>query len=158
MNKSEYAKSLKILNLPSSAKLSAIKKSYRKLVKIYHPDKYQDLIKKEIAQEKFKKINDAYHYLIDNYDENFAKDLKNDFQKNNEHFEQKAESFDFGDDVILNVYGGNYRYYQQNQSSSCGDFFTYCKIEKQRIMPLWTKIIIYLLFNSLAFVIYYLFS
>lgn len=162
MNKLEYEKSLKILNLQSSAKLSDIKKSYRKLVKIYHPDKYQDLIERGIAQEKFKKINDAYHYLIDNYDENFAKDLKNDlkndFQKNNEHFGQKAESFDFGDDVILNVYGGNYRYYQQNQSSSCGDFFTYCKIEKQRIMPLWAKIIIYLLFNSLAFLIYYLFS
>lgn len=146
MDKSKYQESLKILNLTVTAKLSNIKKAYRKMVKIYHPDKYQNSVDKEIAEEKLKKINDAYHYLIDNYDENL--DLNGAEEKTT------SESFDF-DDVDAKEEYQQYQQYQTN-SSSIDKYF--CVVEKQRIMPLWAKIIIYLLFNSLAFVIYYLFS
>ncbi len=152
MNKSKYIKSLKILNLTAPAKLSAIKKSYRKLVKIYHPDKYQNSTEKEIAQEKFKKINDAYHYLIDNYDENFA--------QNNIDEEKTTKSYDFNydKDDADDVDGADYSYYRQYQSYSSPIDDSFGSFAKQRIMPIWAKIIIYFLFNSLAFVIYYLFS
>ncbi len=52
----------KILNLSKNASNEDIKQSYRKLAKIYHPDKN----KNNDATEKFVKIKTAYDILIDN--------------------------------------------------------------------------------------------
>ncbi|AAC07578.1 DnaJ C-terminal domain-containing protein [Aquifex aeolicus] len=50
-----------ILGVNRDATKEEIKKAYRKLVRIYHPDINPD----PSAQEKFKEINEAYHVLID---------------------------------------------------------------------------------------------
>ena len=50
----------KILNLPEGAPKSQVKKSYRELVKLYHPDVNDD----PKAHEKFVQINEAYEALI----------------------------------------------------------------------------------------------
>ena len=52
---------LKILGLKSSASEADIKKAYRKLAMLYHPDKNQD----KLAHRKFIKINEAYAGLTD---------------------------------------------------------------------------------------------
>ena len=51
----------KILEVSSDATNEQIKSSYRRLVKIHHPDKIQNLgdSYKKIAKEKFQKIQDA---------------------------------------------------------------------------------------------------
>ena len=49
----------KILNLPEGASKSQIKKSYRELVKLYHPDVNND----SEAHKKFIQINEAYEVL-----------------------------------------------------------------------------------------------
>lgn len=51
----------KILNLPEGATKAQIKKSYRKLVKLYHPDVNND----PNAHEKYLEINQAYEALLD---------------------------------------------------------------------------------------------
>ena len=55
----------KILEVTSDATNDEIKKSYRRLVKIHHPDKLQNLddVYKKIAKEKFQKIQDAYEKI-----------------------------------------------------------------------------------------------
>ena len=55
----------KILEVTSDATNDEIKKSYRRLVKIHHPDKIQNLDDgyKKIAKEKFQKIQDAYEKI-----------------------------------------------------------------------------------------------
>jgi DnaJ like chaperone protein len=55
----------KVLELKSTATDKAIKKSYRKLVTLYHPDKIEHLsVKHKIsAKEKYQKINEAYDLL-----------------------------------------------------------------------------------------------
>ena len=55
----------KILNLDSSATNDEIKKAYRKMAKKHHPDKIQHLgdTHAKAAEEKFKKIKDAYEQL-----------------------------------------------------------------------------------------------
>lgn len=50
-----------ILGVPESADQDSIKKSYRELAKKYHPDKN----KEKGAEEKFKKISEAYDHIGD---------------------------------------------------------------------------------------------
>ena len=56
-----------ILDVEDDATSDTIKTSYRNLVSKNHPDKYEHLADdlKEIAAEKFKKINEAYEVLKD---------------------------------------------------------------------------------------------
>lgn len=51
-----------ILDVDDLASIEDIKKAYRELAKIYHPDKNQGDHK---AEEKFKEINSAYEVLSD---------------------------------------------------------------------------------------------
>ena len=60
LNIEEY-KSLKILELSLPISLEKIKKKYKKLVKIFHPD-VNDNNKK--AENHFKEINEAYKILL----------------------------------------------------------------------------------------------
>ena len=60
LNNEEY-KSLKILELSLPISLEKIKKKYKKLVKIFHPD-VNDNNKK--AESHFKEINEAYRILL----------------------------------------------------------------------------------------------
>jgi DnaJ-class molecular chaperone len=56
------------MNLPPFAPLSAVRKRYRELVKIYHPDAMAG--KKPGAKinsdEQIKRINAAYHNIVEN--------------------------------------------------------------------------------------------
>lgn len=55
-----YSKYYSILGLPNNASNEEIRKKYRKLVMLYHPDKNPDLT----AQAKFLEITQAYNILI----------------------------------------------------------------------------------------------
>ena len=56
------------LELPVGADFATIKKSYRKMVKLYHPDLFQhDSQKQEVAKEVTRKINEAYDYFEKKY-------------------------------------------------------------------------------------------
>ena len=57
----EEHKSLKILDLSLPISLEKIKKKYKKLVKIFHPDVNEN---NKIAENHFKKINEAYKILV----------------------------------------------------------------------------------------------
>lgn len=52
-----------VLGISRDASQDEIKKAYRKLTKQWHPDRHQD--NKQQAEEKFKKINEAYDILSD---------------------------------------------------------------------------------------------
>jgi len=60
LNIEDY-KSLKILELSLPISLEKIKKKYKKLVKIFHPDVNDDNKK---AESRFKEINEAYKILL----------------------------------------------------------------------------------------------
>lgn len=53
-----------ILGIKRGASKEQIKAAYRKLVSQYHPDKYRDNPLQDLAQEKLKEINEAYHQLM----------------------------------------------------------------------------------------------
>ncbi|MEA5580525.1 DnaJ domain-containing protein [Nodularia harveyana UHCC-0300] len=53
----------KILGLTPGASPEQVKQAYRKLVKIWHPDRFSDPQQKQEAEEKIKDINIAYNKL-----------------------------------------------------------------------------------------------
>lgn len=55
-----------VLEIPLNSSLKEIKKAYRKLAMMNHPDKFVSVGEKELklAQERFLKIQQAYEYLI----------------------------------------------------------------------------------------------
>ena len=83
-----------ILGVKKDATEAEIKKAYRKLALKWHPDKNQD--NREEAEEKFKKINEAYSVLSD-------KNKRN-------QYDHGGMNFDFGgfnaEDVFKDFFGG----------------------------------------------------
>jgi DnaJ-domain-containing protein 1 len=59
-------KSLDLLNLAPNATAAEIRKAYISAINKYHPDKYTGLPQefRELAEEKTKEINVAYHRLM----------------------------------------------------------------------------------------------
>ena len=54
----------KLFKVEGSINLKELKKTYRGLVKEWHPDKFQDEDKKEEAGVKSLEIIDGYHFLV----------------------------------------------------------------------------------------------
>ena len=83
-----------ILGVKKDATEAEIRKAYRKLALKWHPDKNPD--NKKEAEEKFKKINEAYSVLSD-------KNKRNQYDHGGIHF-------DFGgfnaDDIFKDFFGG----------------------------------------------------
>ena len=62
---SKIERSRKLLGVTANADLKELKTGYRNLMKDFHPDKFQDNEdEKKAAEEKSKKIIDAYHFLV----------------------------------------------------------------------------------------------
>ncbi|MDB5245744.1 MAG: hypothetical protein JWQ40_138 [Segetibacter sp.] len=53
-----------MLGVDEKASLKDLKTVYRNLMKEWHPDKFQDSNELEEAQEKSKKVIEAYHFLV----------------------------------------------------------------------------------------------
>ena len=68
----KYLECLEILELKVGFTLEELKKKWLELSKKYHPDKHTtaDEILKKLAEEQYKRINEAYTYLKENYGRN----------------------------------------------------------------------------------------
>jgi tetratricopeptide (TPR) repeat protein len=96
-----------ILGLARVAKKEDIIKAYRKLAAKYHPDKHQGNPLAELAEEKFKEINEAYHALVGDeyYFENLPK--KTGARKKQEDISDSAKDFLYRGITFFNE--GNYQ-------------------------------------------------
>ena len=64
------------LNIAQDADQADIKKAFRKLAKVWHPDRHNNKRKRRAAA-KFKRIKEAYHTLVDpEKRKNYDSDLK----------------------------------------------------------------------------------
>ena len=74
-----------ILNVSKDASCDEIKAAYRRLCILYHPDKYPEKDKKQVAEKLFSKLKEAYEVLMDPrrraiYDRRGKEGLDNDLQ------------------------------------------------------------------------------
>ena len=102
----------RLLDVTKDAELKELKSVYRNLMKDFHPDKFQDNeAEKLAAEEKSKKIIEAYHFLvsiapetleasIDQYNETLAQSPIEDFDYKNEKL-----SVTFEDGSCYEYYG-----------------------------------------------------
>lgn len=114
-----------ILEVSENASPEIIEKAYKVLVKKYHPD-LQEVSEKQKAEEKMKRINEAY-YLLGNeekrkkYDEELKQ--KREAEKERYYQEQKLQN----SQVNENYYAQNYNSDVKNESKKDYDF------EKEKI-------------------------
>ena len=95
-------KCLDILELESVASPEELKRAYRALVQIWHPDRFHGNLKLEKqAGEKLREITSAYNYLLNYFDPNQSKRLRTSASE----FEGDAKRYE-----------GNYRAGVQNRS------------------------------------------
>lgn len=88
-----------VLGIKQGASEEEIKKAYRKLVKKYHPDRYQQNPLYDLAEEKLAEINEAYDYLTKN---------SNSVNSNGSSgWSNKSNSSDFYNKVRMNISNGN---------------------------------------------------
>ena len=65
----------KLLGLPKTAELKEVKSAYRSLMKEWHPDKFAGNEEEKLqAEEKSKRIIEAYHFLVSIDPETVAQD------------------------------------------------------------------------------------
>src|SRR5271167_167291 len=55
----------KVLGITKDANTAAVKKAYKKLVLLCHPDKVQDAALKAVKQDEFQQVHQAYELLTD---------------------------------------------------------------------------------------------
>lgn len=85
----KYLEAIAELELEPNFTLKELRKKWLELSKKYHPDKYQTEDKSTIkfAEEKIIKINEAYNYLKENFEENKDNDTMNyDYKKYTNYF------------------------------------------------------------------------
>jgi len=116
---SKIERSRKLLGVSASADLKVLKTGYRNLMKDFHPDKFQDNEEeKKAAEEKSKKIIDAYHFLVSIAPETIEANLVQYDTTINEasildfHYKDKVEvlTIEFSD-------GNTYEYYEVPKSA-----------------------------------------
>ena len=109
-----------ILECPETSGIDEIKKSYRRLSMIYHPDKNKN---NPTATAKFQKINEAYETLGD-----LDKKREYDAMRNNPFFKMR-DGFGSGggggsmEDIIANLFGGiPFGHMQSFDNEHCSPF------------------------------------
>jgi hypothetical protein len=68
----------KLLNVSKESNLQDLKSVYRTLMKEWHPDKFQVDEEKEAAEDKSKRLIEAYHFLVSIAPETIAQ-LKDEY-------------------------------------------------------------------------------
>ena len=68
----------KLLNVSKESNLQDLKSVYRTLMKEWHPDKFQVEEEKEAAEDRSKKLIEAYHFLVSIAPETIAQ-LKDEY-------------------------------------------------------------------------------
>ncbi len=99
-----------ILGISSNASVEEIKKAYRKLVLKYHPD-LPNLNPSINAEEKMKKINEAYMHVMEDKKQNYNNINSNNNNFSSNYSDSYSEQFD-----IFSESPKQYTYYEDKKN------------------------------------------
>ena len=71
----------RVLGVPRNAKEEEIKKAYRKLSRVYHPDANLNNPNKDQAEEKFKQVQQAYHQIMRERERGYGGDFSSSYDE-----------------------------------------------------------------------------
>lgn len=77
----------KILGISSNATNDEVKKAYRELSRKYHPDSYVDNPLSDLAEEKFKEVQDAYDQIMKQREGGYNQ--QSNYQSSNSGYQQQ---------------------------------------------------------------------
>lgn len=105
-----------VLGVSRSASDAEIKKAYRELAKKYHPDKYADTPLADVASEKMKEINEAYHAITE--------ERKNGSSSGSSYYSDSSysHSSDYGSYSESRSYSGGSRFDEIRMMINNGNF------------------------------------
>ena len=110
-----------ILGLTPYATDDEVKRAYRDLAKKYHPDLHVDNPLAELAQEKFREVQEAYDTVM----QERASGQPHSYQSGNGQTYGNNDPFGFGgpysNQGYQNNYNNNYNNYQQRQDMYRGN-------------------------------------
>lgn len=107
-----------VLGIPRNASDDEVKRAYRELSRKYHPDTYANNPLSDLAEDKFKEIQEAYHEIMDmrsgngqNYSNGYGgaygQDYGGNYGQGNQNYGQG-----YGNNPYGNPYNqGQYRQY-----------------------------------------------
>lgn len=98
MDNTEFTKIYSILGVFQDDGWEVVRAAYKKQIKRWHPDRFQDPAQRKLAEEKSKEINRAYRTLSDYYDKHG--ELPPDQGKNPYPIETPQETDAFGQSYV----------------------------------------------------------
>lgn len=106
---SKYLESMQELELKAGFTLEELKKKWRELSKKYHSDRHAqaDEVLRELADEKMKKINEAYSYLEKNFNQNSSASYNSNEGNDSDYYNdyddyEEEDNYNRGDYYFLN--------------------------------------------------------
>ncbi len=120
-----------VLGVEKTATPDEIKSAYRKLARQYHPDVSKE--PKEVAEEKFKEISEAYEVLMDSekrkmYDQYGHAGVNGQFGQGGFSWGDFTHQDDINDifgDIFGSIFGGGFGRQQQRTGPRSGDSLRY---------------------------------
>ena len=106
-----------ILGVPRDADMEEVKKAYRKLSRKYHPDANINNPNKELAEEKFKQVQQAYQQIVDEKEHGGSTQNAGYGNTGYGGSYQNEDSGYYGYNPFRDFFGGAYERQQQRQNT-----------------------------------------
>lgn len=107
-----------VLGVSETASMDEVKKAYRKLSRIYHPDANINNPNKDQAEAKFKEIQAAYQQIVDEKERGSSRNYYNDGYGQQRSTQGGYQQSYGGFEEFFGGFGGQYQYRQENTEST----------------------------------------
>lgn len=109
-----------VLGVPESADMDEIKKAYRKLSRIYHPDANVNNPNKDQAEAKFKEIQAAYKQIVDEREHGGSRSSYGGYGQSGSYGQGSTGGNGYGGyrDPFEEFFGGGFGGYTQQRQES----------------------------------------
>ena len=135
-----------VLGISPSASNEEVKKAYRDLSRKYHPDSYVNNPLSDLAEEKFKEIQEAYKQIMDEREKGYSGNYSGGQSYQNNYYEESQEMREIYSMLMMKRFreglnalsriperGARWHYYNAIAYSGLGNMITAMSHAKQAV-------------------------